>query len=1536
MAPDQQDFSGTSLRRLLSLEKDFNPIDDQIEQATIISGLSQVKLNPEFFSSVAPPAGINSHARAKWVFRWLLEKLKSEGAGRAVRKSTSAWLLLAQIIDLIRDISTATLLNEHGFLSIVERCLEENFSPNTALVSKMEDIPNAGHVKQSKKRRRDGSSSGTTQDVHIITNEERIDLLFCVSNVIECVGNLTKSEDENQESIYSEHMKAAIRTSKEHAAKLLGQWMEALIIVQGDSEVNKLKKKSYPRFPSLLPMLCVWDLRILPSSGGIDDTPELFSLYCTLPGSKLFPVSSLTESVTEDTSFKDVLRTNVKLLRQLFARHLFIPARSSYFATVQGRLSSTPTTRTEAERTDLASLLQHIRREISIFSSTRKGTPMVQDSLLHLVHSLPALLDIGIQRSHRSTPNRKLKEAPWVALIFNELCECADLLTSGQDTAIPDDSLGLDRDIKISALELMLETLGRREASLEIAVLQKMLQVHCSNIDLEYYSESVLVGKILELDADAILLPIENQLKEVGKSLSWTRYSDVIFEKLSSLPFPTGSSSGDLTRKFVTFDILQPVSLCQDHKNAVANHKVPMNRLAIPMMEAFARSRNLVGFLFKCFEELSKHWSSSSGAASGGLIWEVEELILPLSKLIRSSLTITQIDKLLAKFQEYIDKYILEHKSKSNSDDENGALIKDALASTVLLNALIVSLPDDDTTEQLSARLSILQESLERFVLAKLGRKTIAATRTWTSLAYLESHIYTWREFSADHATTTIKSKLIRLARNCVKETPNKDLSYLVHNRCIEAFNYIATKMNNILPTASSDEASSIGEIINDCLSMFPDVLEPTVMPPPEHRTVDSVKQEILGLDIAWVLNRWIVLLSVIPRQKRLSFFRFMYIRAIWTVTDQYVPAQGLIERTYSTVFKDICESVFKSSMSTMSSVIDDLLYIIYAPIITPMKDGDTKSVYELFLSGAEKTVLDVPLEVIQRKDREAIINTLTVHMLSPDYVIKPVYEYRLALLIRLMEVPNATASICLDPKFLIRFFKALCFEDEVCSPHMFELAVEFGRLLLEHVVATSDQIRSRNFLEELISSLDKSSEFREHSANSLPLLAIASTALLVIKGSETSINGFSKFEDSFASIFEREIQIGITRKLANSSPGVGQWLLILSDLATKVRSVMSDDQSSHIQRALISAYQKWRDAPIFKEVAHRFAEMENLDTFMFEFVSKTLDMESLIIDAKALLDRIEQDLSARSFFKVLDVFEAVIEPLEEKEKLSVISALLPNQNAKVVDPSGLCLLDCCVKTLDDAPVTLPNSTLVSSSLIAQIFNITEARSLHLLLDTIIMMLEEKPRMLSQFDYDTLLSAITFIASPKSPKLLNSQSSSIFTHLCTLFQTIISLHRYRLNSRSHLLLPPLETLLSCLFTPETIPQPSWLTNSTTQLTAEDAKAYARILTILCEPSVSSATRGHHSKKESLTDETRKVRAYVGTFIQYLLIKSCALTLTANINNAVREALKPGFWACLDCVGADVRRTVHSSLGSSEAAVWRSLVGEWKKVRGKES
>ena len=167
-----------------------------------------------------------------------------------------------------------------------------------------------------------------------------------------------------------------------------------------------------------------------------------------------------------------------------------------------------------------------------------------------------------------------------------------------------------------------------------------------------------------------------------------------------------------------------------------------------------------------------------------------------------------------------------------------------------------------------------------------------------------------------------------------------------------------------------------------------------------------------------------------------------------------------------------------------------------------------------------------------------------------------------------------------------------------------------------------------------------------------------------------------------------------------------------------------------------------------------------------------------------------------------------------------------------------------------------------------------------------------------------------------------------FTGLCRIFGTILTILRTKIGGRYHLLICALQSLLRCLFIPFTTTTPSH--EAPSAFTEIHAAAYARVLTTLCGPTVSSVTRSRYRSRPELNDETKKAKDIAGQHLPYVIMEYCDCQLKGRLLPDMKMALNQGLYAVLAVMSQEAMRTMNEAMNESARAIWKTLYEDYRR------
>lgn len=210
---------------------------------------------------------------------------------------------------------------------------------------------------------------------------------------------------------------------------------------------------------------------------------------------------------------------------------------------------------------------------------------------------------------------------------------------------------------------------------------------------------------------------------------------------------------------------------------------------------------------------------------------------------------------------------------------------------------------------------------------------------------------------------------------------------------------------------------------------------------------------------------------------------------------------------------------------------------------------------------------------------------------------------------------------------------------------------------------------------------------------------------------------------------------------------------------------------------------------------------------------------------------------------------------------------------------------------------------------------------------------------MKQWNTELTLSVVSALCS-KNSQVTGSIKSSPKTYrwLCRLVEITIKRHRLRLEGHFHLLITTLQALLRHLIvqpSPSASNQTPTIDNNDFSLHESQAKLFSRLLTLVCEPSVASVTRGQPTGQlDSATDAAKRS---AGQHMYMVLIAYVRLQLEHAVPRVVREALQPGMYSILDITTQEGRRIINEAVDGSGRAIFKDMYkryvrfGKWSGI-----
>ncbi|KAF2188933.1 hypothetical protein K469DRAFT_626674 [Zopfia rhizophila CBS 207.26] len=1502
-----------SLPKLLAINKNSGELNEQIRQATHIIGLPNDwdKMQDDSLRPMAPTHLVR--ARAEWVLRWILDKLKEQDdVGVHARTNAKAWKLLEWMLRVTPVSRAAIHLRDASFLTILEGALRENFENDIMEVSSVLAAEHRNEISESSEtaqeepthsRKRKRPSSGTsTPSKKVALERSALDHLFkAIVEAVKVITSRISSDLNGENAILAEHMKMVLRTESAQAARILKFWLMAVHKV-----LSAASKSSLPSFDtlddylSLRPVLEVWDLRAVAVSDNSGASAEEFSTECLIPALMLHDaIQDTSNSMYSEQNNPDVRNRVAQSLERLLVRHLFAPSRAAFFTDLAS--SHQPEGRKVfAEAKFFATCLDPLRAKIEQAAEIYDAAESIPITFKPLFRVIPRLLEMTIRFSPSRSPKSRLAEKPWIQAVFVALAECAGCALRAAEFAVP--------NLSLDALQESLAVLASRGITIDSKILEDVFWFHTGAkfpLNKKRLVQWPLVAALIESDPDLFLpKPRSNSSAPDGRPENLSQY---LFDLISSIPV-YDLESVDISRE-------DDARLTGQHELARLLTRNPhgtydnireafQHSIIIPIMSAFARSRDLLGFLSLWDAQLLENATiirralKGSSESTEASLWEAHDLNLALAQLLEQSLTQSQILNLFKQHEDRITSLRKALERKPSEELTSKKLLKSfksACSSSIVLNSLLDSIHSDETVECLKPHFKSFLATYASLVQLEPYRSASDLALSWTIISQL--WIVLWPieiHGSLNTQKTYLESGLIDRAYKDIAVTlKDADQDNTSSTSRVAALTFLLTVCLRLRTVPGWEESTRI------YMKRVVDSLSPAYLEPAD-----------LRMGIEMLSSRFSILLEYLEPSSRMTALYDLLLK-ISKIEDKDLKDQMVGSFADSTL------------TATTSSVKSDF----WAALLAAMTEQSSMKGH--LRSAAEQSYLEAPVAVLSRHQREATLDKITDILISQPRDVNAL----LSIMIRLMQVPNSTAKVSVDGSIFFDIAQNL-HDGKFDSESTIQLFKELVYLTLDHISKDKDQPRNQNYLEKFKS---KVASAIKKPRRCVPLkLAIIRAAALVQK--ETFIS------------WDLYLEV-LNACLTTSEPSVpvDAFLDALNDIPFEILQGRKDLFSSEqtVLRGWLDSKNNWDDVLNSEDDA----SLSPFSTQTWLRIHKAMAVFAVYPDKEIFLRLslriLRENVSTNEHRAITESVQKAMLLLDTTQKLNLVLLLTQYDNGKDrVEP--LRLLHALINTLENDQIDDPAQKQQLLVVLPTICNIlagsSDTATFNTLLDTIDTILRDKPSLTSQHNIECILTVLVKLLSPSSPALPTTYAPAIYSRLCETTRLILLLHRGRLGGRFHLLLPLLQNLLACLFIPNQgrgSNLPKWLSpslsSSSSKLTPTNASEYTKLLTTLCSPTVSSLTRNQPFRRENgLKDPVKAARTYASQHITPLLSTFCRCMLNGRLQPEVREKVMPGMWEVLTVAGMDMEglRAMDAGLDKGTKEVWRGVWGEWRGRGGR--
>lgn len=1443
--------------------------------------------------------------------------------------------------------NAARLLSTHGFTTILQETLERlvqagncgllqwgrsqdagaRGSPDDSDIdessSTMLESPTSYTANRLGKRKREGTV--VIGQPAMAQRHERgyVDGGFLYDALFGALGqiiNLTEAYPAETGGSTSEHMRAVLRLRPDEVAKVLGSSMYLLSwrIGKGRTSYECWSNEPPELFYLLLsPMIALWDLR----SAAADDlagqaSNHAFSTHCLMPALHLL---SQLEAVKHDVHVSNT----TSLLQKLISAHIIMPTRAALLGTIQPGKSLDK----EVAALPAVEPLRPLQLECSqdLEDIVLQGDKATSTGALVMI---PMTFQLIIRCTPLNTTKRRTAEMPWLQFMFIYLARCASIPILDQTSSAPGKT-------SLTVLEKMLEIGISSKIDIDASMLENIVSRYSGVISKEPKNVNwELVGLCLKLDPNVFLRLSPS--KEKDRSRPGEHGIDFLAPLLTSI-----TSLGLRT--------LQEVSV--PYRNLLSN-------IVVPLVAAFAHARGLDRFIEHWQKQLRICEDDRRVSAADVTVWEDEELLRLVARLLEPSLTSGQMEKTF--YSAYVD---LEQRSAFCGDD----IATVAWSSSVIIECIVDGCTKETVTDKLT-RTAQLVYSLSLSILQELPyQATKLRWRLWRVTASIRSN---WSRILNSRRAFDAETAVERRALENAQETLFRNTgSVWSAQNCIEgleAFKFILSFAPAVyrpdLETSSPQvEIESAIKWAVNCLYAKLGQIDPYSDPGWNGRAFSATTHDalLIGCVAQLILSPKVLNCCTSNLQTELLSMLSM---CAWQ-QERLHPADRPMTIRYPWLWQKLLQTEVLKEEASLASCLCRLQVTEYQELTEKGNDGLNGS-RQWFVA---KGLLSTSMDLLDRRQR-ALLSNCTLQNLLEHYRTmhaQQVADY-VSLLARTVENPSKSLRICTEPSALWSLAKVIDGSKSIPNVSGMMSMRRLTDVALSHLISTAPEEKSAEYLRAFFDQLHKELSRTTSFVTTPGMSALIGQAMTLFQRhwhpvSQILKNGDSTFIDLRQAHFDILLKNlrtyekswnGVIHVALNAERQMFELGIILDCLSeyadllgastpiTKSTTMWLDTLHGEVGRAL--SKNMGSTEPSASQHTHMpsmeivLAKMDRLNASMGQ---RQLVSPERLNSVTRLLENLRTPLARQS---VLGNFKVSVENLNATGKADLLANLIGGNDRSIITNSRLLLFQGVVASIEDSSQkdrTVVNA--ISHSMAVLCDQLDRSGDFHNYLLTaqcLGLVLQKQSWAVSQWHIDTLLCAITNLTLPPAPKYNRQHAGSIYTTLCRLCGTVLATHRTKIGGRYHLVVLALQGLLRCLFIPHgrngvsaaVLVLPPWLYGREPILEESHAASFVRLLTTICNPTVSSVTRSRTRSRRELNDDTKKARSIAGQHLPYVIMVYCQCQLKGRLLPTVKAALTPGLYAVFDVMSPDTMRTLNAAMDSSSRAIFKALYDDYRR------
>ncbi|PGH28520.1 hypothetical protein GX50_08740 [[Emmonsia] crescens] len=1464
---------------LLELEKGTSGPASQLQEAARIIGvdLSSSYSRGKADSRVLPAAEKNkqrpSAPKEEWVLRWLMKKLKASSPQQeqllqsSYRLDTRTWILLRQLFDRIPAKPLAFILNENKFLLILKDALA--------------DIANVSSARPERPALQDSQpseSSVTVQESPVSVSSKRGQKRKRTENglgSVEPVGGITGSWIDTFCAVL-DSVKALVVLLEQVPEVKSAVNSQLQLVLRGEPQTAAgilgqsfaLSRKVVEEWDKGFLEL---DAQLMPALTSVLDIWRLSSERLgdgtSVSSDDTFSSHCLSEALHLLTVLREA--TNESAENKTLIQGMELMVVLHFILPLRQSFFSTDSTKT----TDTNNIPDPVLIKLvlnDIHSRWKKSNDNSNTKLL------PTLLDIAVRAVPRDTFRRQVHEAPWLETLFVALSTIAGC------PLFEDPSWNtLHRDIPI--LENLFHVTINRKVDLSISTVSRYAIRFSGLVEGEAHrpTEWSLISKIIRTGVD-VFLPnsgidgAENMLSNlIGRITSFSLVPNIL---------PSEA------------------------------YGVIKTDIVIPLLNGFSGARAIGSFIDIWSDQLA--WLESTRLSGVDIfyffVWEDDDLAAAFKPLITNLFSENQT-------KDRLQTILTQHSFDDEVDSPKH------YADIVLLDAILKSRLREGDSMLEGQSLARAFDIISNLISSK--RRLKWRWRLWRlSQRFVDQHASSPDDASID-LNTTLLPKAIDLLRSVQYQGSPSDMST---NDCLEAFEAFKLVVLAAGRTDSPKYSEYLNVIIPRIVPAFNEVAKSTG-PAWNGRVETMISRQTLCVGFLVVLLATPVAISRLTSENRSLLFNSLLTSVersehdISTLLSNQATAGSGLENQLLEIWQSFTSNEW---LLEAPAAVYDLVNTIFHHL----KEKNIPR----HLSIA--SLLSIPTRLIPRHQRGMLLDFLQQAMLRGQLSSEMCTDI-LTLMTRLADLPKSSAQITSDWDEPWKLSGAISLQKEDSSSIVlpFQSFRQLHKAIIDRVLVSSD-IQRRLYFQKTFDKVSAIVQRYDNANFDTMELSMLTLSLRTLRTHHEHFDGNLKIETLNA----------LREKVFN---------ILISDLRSIEKNMKKKREPLDVNTltGILNALEDFEDMmKTNKEAQKALLKVEERMGAASDEHTKRLVKRRLLSSQKPGKDLEQVLMQSLSLFPVDQLYgdeqqmllrdiRRKLAALPEKKLVRLVHQIrkpgfVGQDAAHRLLLTGVAIS--CFEPIDD-PDTQASQELSSlfTALLQCLVETTAIEPFSLATECLEMLLRNRSRSITQWNIDNTLGTLAVTISAQGPKISGKYARVIYSRICHLLGLLLGQYRQKLSGRFHLILPIMQRLLRLLFTPSSRPQkssrfqlalPPWVDNNNVSSSLHKrsyATQFTRLLTTLCDPTVSAVQRGQRSDS-GLTDSTKKVKSLAGQHLQYLVMEYAICQLRGQLVPEMKAALMPGFYSVLDVMSKETMRGMNAAMDSSSRAVFKSLYDDY--------